>query len=38
MPKQKLIVRSVRLEKDLYERVKQASKNRGFSNPSAFIR
>ena len=38
MPKQKLIVRSVRLEKDLNERVKQASRDRGFSNPSAFIR
>lgn len=38
MSKRKLIVRSVRLEEDLNERVNQTAKDRGFSNPSAFIR
>ena len=38
MSKQKLIVRSVRLEEDLNILVRQAAKDRGFSNPSAFIR
>lgn len=38
MANQKLIVRSVRLEEELNLRVKQAAKDRGFANPSAFIR
>lgn len=38
MPKQKLIVRSVRLDADLNSRVEQAAKQRGFANASTFIR
>ena len=38
MPKQKVIVRSVRLDSDLNGRVARAAREHGFSNPSAFIR
>lgn len=38
MPKQKLIVRSVRLDADLDGRVETAAKNNGFASASAFIR
>lgn len=38
MPKQKLIVRSVRLDAHLDERVESAAKNSGFASASAFIR
>ena len=38
MPKQKVIVRSVRLDADLNGRVERAAREHGFSSPSAFIR
>ena len=38
MAKQKLIVRSVRLDADLNGRVELAARERGFANASAFIR
>jgi Arc/MetJ-type ribon-helix-helix transcriptional regulator len=38
LPKQKVVVRSVRLDADLNNRVERAAKEHGFSNPSAFIR
>ncbi len=38
MAKQKLIVRSVRLDADLNGRVESAARNHGFANASAFIR
>lgn len=38
MPKQKLVVRSVRLDVDLNRRVEHAAKQQGFANSSAFIR
>lgn len=38
MPKQKAIVRSVRLDADLNGRVERAAREHGFSSPSAFIR
>jgi len=36
--KQKVIVRSVRLDADLNNCVERAAREHGFSNPSAFIR
>lgn len=38
MPKQKLIVRSVRLDADLDGRVESAARDHGFASASAFIR
>lgn len=38
MPKQKVIVRSVRLDADLNGRVERSAREHGFSSPSAFIR
>ena len=38
MPKQKLVVRSVRLDTDLNERVELVAKEKGFASASAFIR
>lgn len=38
MPKQKVVVRGVRLDSDVNERVKRAAREGGFANPSAFIR
>ncbi len=38
MPKQKVIVRSVRLDADLSARVESAAREHGFSSTSAFIR
>lgn len=38
MPKQKLVVRSVRLGADLNERVERLAKEKGFASSSAFIR
>lgn len=38
MGKQKLVVRSVRLDAELNRRVEQAARQSGFVNPSAFIR
>ena len=38
MAKQKLRIRAVRLEPELNKRVERATREGGFSNPSAFIR
>jgi Arc/MetJ-type ribon-helix-helix transcriptional regulator len=38
LPKQKAVVRSVRIDADLNGRLERAAKEHGFSNPSAFIR
>jgi Arc/MetJ-type ribon-helix-helix transcriptional regulator len=38
LPKQKLVVRSVRLDADLNGKVEHAAKQQGFANASAFIR
>src|SRR5579864_878779 len=38
MAKQKLRIRAVRLEPELNKRVERATRDGGFSNPSAFIR
>ena len=38
MPKQKLVVRSVRLDSDLNGRVERTAKQQGFAKASAFIR
>ena len=38
MSKQKVVVRSVRLDLDLNGRVERTAREHGFSNPSAFIR
>jgi predicted transcriptional regulator len=38
LARQKLIVRSVRLDADLNGRVEETAKERGFGSPSAFIR
>jgi Arc/MetJ-type ribon-helix-helix transcriptional regulator len=38
LPKQKVVVRSVRLDADMNDRVERAAREHGFSNSSAFIR
>ena len=38
LPKQKIVIRSVRLDADLNGLVERVAREHGFSNPSAFIR